>query len=993
MALKFAKHYKLNFIPIKFELFNDKDNNGFYKKKQIPNKQITGWKNWKFEKCLKFYNEYPSDYILIDLSNSKFMVIDCDSQESYNEIYDIIKCNYFDNDDELMDEYKQNYITKSVSKYLETRDKKIIDSDKKHHFYLLKNNDYDIKTKINKDRKIDLIYDTHIFERVDNNLNYKSNKLMYDEEMHNYLFPKIVKNDITHDVITDVKVDDNKNIREFSDVNQTYMMYYELFQLINIKKIEDYDCWIIIGFSILSLKLKENEKLRLFIDVSKMSKKYENEDDDIYITKFVELENNESDKKVSIATIKYWAKMNNFEKYNLWTKKWLKNRSLHNNFDNNLFKIDPSDNWSYIEINERYLPYHIICDGFTLINSHLGTGKTTFITNLIKNDIEAKFLIITPREIYSQNICSELNKNKLGFESYQNYKNKKFDRYICQIESLHKINCEYDYIIMDECESILKQLTSFETHSNNFMKNVNSFYKLITNTKKVILADAFCTNRSRDFINNFNKRCEFINNTFNPYDRKAIEYDDYNSFCNKIIESIQNDKKIVIVWSSKNRGQKFCDSDKFKEVIKSKKYLFYHGDRDKNYNNSIKDVNNNWMVDVLMYTSKITVGVNFDIKHYDQIFIYGTADSCCVRDIFQSSLRVRNLNYNLLHYYIENEYVYAKNLCLNTDYDMIFKEISENKILINNFIEKKQIDYIEFENLPNFLRDIYVYNIFEENNNKIYYNEIFNYYLRICGYTKQINEYFKNDKFNEGQILKNKYDEIKDISQDQYQKLKTKLENYYDLNSENLESMSKFVFKNYFIENTDDLLLKIIYDSYFITGKKNLFYNIMKKINEINGEDKLYNDYSKNKYAELISQDYQKLEYIQNILKISGLECINDNTIISYDRLKNVYDYLETNYHIIHKTYKLQDKSKTDEITSRKLYELFNKIIFNYYGYELVKYDEKNIRLKNGKREKQCSYKLMNKICNLDFKNYLKCNKIDDDKLNENPLDYFPSQN
>ena len=42
-----------------------------------------------------------------------------------------------------------------------------------------------------------------------------------------------------------------------------------------------------------------------------------------------------------------------------------------------------------------------------------------------------------------------------------------------------------------------------------------------------------------------------------------------------------------------------------------------------------------------MYTTKITVGVNFDMPYFDEIFIYGTPDSAVCRDLFQGSLRVR----------------------------------------------------------------------------------------------------------------------------------------------------------------------------------------------------------------------------------------------------------------------------------------------------------------------------------------------------------------
>ena len=52
------------------------------------------------------------------------------------------------------------------------------------------------------------------------------------------------------------------------------------------------------------------------------------------------------------------------------------------------------------------------------------------------------------------------------------------------------------------------------------------------------------------------------------------------------------------------------------------------------------NVNEKWLeLDLLVYTSSITVGVNFDTSHFDELFIYSSCKSGNVRDIFQSSMR------------------------------------------------------------------------------------------------------------------------------------------------------------------------------------------------------------------------------------------------------------------------------------------------------------------------------------------------------------------
>ena len=67
------------------------------------------------------------------------------------------------------------------------------------------------------------------------------------------------------------------------------------------------------------------------------------------------------------------------------------------------------------------------------------------------------------------------------------------------------------------------------------------------------MADAFPTNRSKEFLDNFsvNKSVHYINNQFNPYERQSVHYPTYFSFCNQIIKSIDSGKKVVVLWGSK----------------------------------------------------------------------------------------------------------------------------------------------------------------------------------------------------------------------------------------------------------------------------------------------------------------------------------------------------------------------------------------------------------------------------------------------------------
>lgn len=777
--INFCLKNELKFVPVTFKIIKDDNHEGFYKKSMLPTP--FGWKEWTMNKCTEFYENNKSDFILIDLDN-KFCVCDCDSKESTEQF---TKFMLNKSGESEYTKQVERFTTYGSSHYLTTDKKPIKDSQYKLHFWF-KIKDVVPKQKVDTNKKFDVItnhiveritYEEDIFTHKPKSFGKSLYKFCYGKKyIHEIDEPKFTYDDLTYEQkciydschkinnTEENKKDMNKIISSIdnqeitykplllfyynkfispksfnynkANINQNVEMFMELFRLINESHMTNYDDWLKIAFAISSLTLNDADKLVLFGDVSRLSYKYRN------ITNyecFKVLKNiKKGENKVTIGTIKFWAKDENESGYKSWNEKYM-SRS-NDNIDESIYLL-PSKNWETQTINSRYLPELDIKEGLTLVNSHLGTGKTTLISRFIKQHSEKKIIIITPREIYAQNICAELNKSNLNFTLYQDYKNKNKDRVVCQLESLRKFDdLKYDIVIMDECESILKQCSSFSTHSHNLAYNTETFENIINNSKYVIMADAFPTNRSKEFLDNFsvNKSVHYINNQFNPYERQSVQYPTYFSFCNQIIKSIDSGKKVVVLWGSKKRGLKFVDSKDFTTSMTGKKHLFYHGDRDKKYNESIKDVHSTWSkIDVLMYTTKITVGVNFDMEYFDEIFIYGTPDSAVCRDLFQGSLRVRTLKDNLLHYFIEDTFTYAKNQTHVCDLDEIENQLNANKYKAESYIKDNKINNVDFQNMKPWLKQTIVRNLFEENINKAHYEQVFQKYLQLCGYEKK----------------------------------------------------------------------------------------------------------------------------------------------------------------------------------------------------------------------------------------------------------------
>ncbi|RKO88171.1 hypothetical protein BDK51DRAFT_32901 [Blyttiomyces helicus] len=104
-----------------------------------------------------------------------------------------------------------------------------------------------------------------------------------------------------------------------------------------------------------------------------------------------------------------------------------------------------------------------------------------------------------------------------------------------------------------------------------------------------------------------------------------------------------------------NFGYKGLNFEKsIKDYAPNVRSKFYHADADCTLDKDLTDVNESWKdLDCVMYTSKVTVGVNFKIPdHFLAMFVYGFSLSACVCDILQATMHSRSPMD--LHFFIDN---------------------------------------------------------------------------------------------------------------------------------------------------------------------------------------------------------------------------------------------------------------------------------------------------------------------------------------------------
>ena len=398
-----------------------------------------------------------------------------------------------------------------------------------------------------------------------------------------------------------------------------------------------------------------------------------------------------------------------------------------------------------------------------LVESHLGTGKTTRIKQLIKGQShrrseplklvkskskikaepvkQSSILVITPRITFSQNMFNDYGVEN-DFKLYSdNNKGDLIDenRLFIQVESLWRLEnrSSYDYIILDEIESILRQASPGSTHKN-YKKSIETFERLISGAKYVIGMDAFVSNRAIDMFNYLRKNDTktLIRNNYNPYKRQAIEID-VNQLWSKNLLTLQQKKRCITISSGIKKLQGF-------EAILTQnniKYLSYHSEDDKKLRKaSLQDVNESWAdpaIDAILYTSSVSVGINYDNRErpFSQLFMYATAGGSIPRDLFQGSLRARTLTENLLTFSIDERT--ARPQGCNTE--EISLMIDDRNQSIVEYL--KGFDITEYNSLSAWAKSVILRNKAEDNISKWEYRRVFYYYLEKCGYTTSSADY------------------------------------------------------------------------------------------------------------------------------------------------------------------------------------------------------------------------------------------------------------
>jgi hypothetical protein len=322
----------------------------------------------------------------------------------------------------------------------------------------------------------------------------------------------------------------------------------------------------------------------------------------------------------------------------------------------NLTKIDRLDQEHY---NDNFKA--------TILHLGMGSGKTAQTIDYLHKEIN--FCWVGHRQSLHQNTLQRIRSSGLECVDYQTGTSKTKSKIyseatalsIC-IHSLHYLSeaTEFRCVVIDEIESLLDSFIG-DFMGDKKSANFNNLCKLIKTSSKVILIDAFITNRTIEFIRSIDKNITIdyvtsevkLNKTlvFKNSVREGIE-DDYdeiedtkNMSINQICKSLNDDKKVFIFYPYKKDMEQMLSVIEYKT---GKKGICYNADVDDSVKNTLKTVNDVWsQQDFVITNTCITCGVNYDLEMFDNVWIF-LAGFVKPREAIQVSARIRYLKSNTI---------------------------------------------------------------------------------------------------------------------------------------------------------------------------------------------------------------------------------------------------------------------------------------------------------------------------------------------------------
>ena len=323
-------------------------------------------------------------------------------------------------------------------------------------------------------------------------------------------------------------------------------------------------------------------------------------------------------------------------------------------------------------------------NSITGVRANWGSGKTYHLLNtIISINLDKTFLLITENNTLNRETKRSLNEKfeTLDIVSHLdkccNYRDANIA--ICSLESIHKINKNFDFLILDEYQSVVQQFNSSTVkHKPTTSKK---FYELIYNSIFTIALDANLQPRTTSLlssIKNIKPNLYFCKtNNFENYNLNF--YQDKDCWINQLITDLTNDKKVILASAYKKNIYELVNvinksiPNKKIVIITSEPKIEYHNyeiepllRKDQvltNIENFLLEIK----PDLFIYSPTITTGINIRSGLFDVCYGFNQARNSVLYDKFiQMLFRARNLNDKTINILTQNPNTFKPNSYFDT---------------------------------------------------------------------------------------------------------------------------------------------------------------------------------------------------------------------------------------------------------------------------------------------------------------------------------------
>ena len=257
------------------------------------------------------------------------------------------------------------------------------------------------------------------------------------------------------------------------------------------------------------------------------------------------------------------------------------------------------------------------------IRGFMGLGKTYQILQLVVALKPTSVLIVTPRQLFARSMLGTFRGILPDLRLYKDTPKSEradHDYMICQLESLWTLNRTYEFLILDESESILHQFSSPTVAQFDFV--CRDYKAIMLAAKHVIHTDAFLTDRTlltAAHIDPTATKC-FIWNHWVPKGRKAYCVGHYRTGKIGLQRAAHRlkDQNNVVVSASCHFAKELHSI-----LAPSGPTAFIMASSSDEVKKELEDVNQYLQpFKHFMYTSAITVGTSYDRRdHFDNLIM------------------------------------------------------------------------------------------------------------------------------------------------------------------------------------------------------------------------------------------------------------------------------------------------------------------------------------------------------------------------------------